>query len=132
MNLKKATKDSWKNYPMPELKAQLPIHRDFTPEEYEYLSYGDIPQQMEDKWFSYLQDDWLYFHRSWTGLCIFQVRLEKIGASYRIGENWMNKDLEKGALFLNRNDSEVANILLILIHGIIHRNSQKNSIADLM
>jgi hypothetical protein len=29
---------------------------------------------MEDKWFVYWKDDCLYFHRSWTGFCIYIVR----------------------------------------------------------
>ena len=31
---------------------------------------------MEDKWFVYWKDDELYFHRSWTGICIYKVKFE--------------------------------------------------------
>ncbi|MGB6299866.1 MAG: hypothetical protein WBF90_27350 [Rivularia sp. (in: cyanobacteria)] len=75
MHPKKATRSDWKIQPMPELKTQLQVEEVFTKEEYEYLSWGLIPKRMEDKWFIYLEDNWLYFHRSWSGFCIFKVRL---------------------------------------------------------
>ncbi len=94
MNPEKATRDSWKTQPIPELNTQLQLERTFTLKEYEHLSWGQIPQEMEDKWFTYLEDDWLYFHRSWTGFCIYQVSLKQIGDNYIVGEAWVNRDPE--------------------------------------
>ncbi len=37
------------------------------------LRRGHIPQEMEDKWFWYMEGDTLYAHRSWTGFCIYRV-----------------------------------------------------------
>ena len=34
---------------------------------------GLMPEQMEDKWFIFWEDDTLFFHRSWTGFCIYVV-----------------------------------------------------------
>ena len=28
----------------------------------------------EDKWFIYWENDTLFFHRSWTGVCVYIVR----------------------------------------------------------
>ncbi|NJM22755.1 MAG: hypothetical protein HC907_30645 [Richelia sp. SM1_7_0] len=92
MNLKKATRSDWKIQPMPELKTWLQIEEIFTKEEYIYLTWGLIPMSMDDKWFIYVEDDWLYFHRSWTGDCIFQVRLERFEDGYLIAEAWVNCD----------------------------------------
>lgn len=41
------------------------------------LQQGVIPQQMEDKWFIYYSERRLYFHRSWTGNCIYILRFEE-------------------------------------------------------
>ncbi len=90
MNPKKATRSDWKIQPMPELKTRLQVEEIFTKEEYEYLTWGLIPMSMDDKWFIYLEDDWLYYHRSWTGYCVFQVRLERFEDGYSIAEAWVN------------------------------------------
>jgi hypothetical protein len=45
---------------------------------------------MEDKWFVYCKDDWLYFHRSWTGAGIFGVQFDSQGV--RVIDSWMTAD----------------------------------------
>jgi putative phosphoesterase len=87
-----ATRASWKIQPMPEARNALPFTRDFSATEYERLRRGLIPRDMDDHWFVYLEDDWLYWHRSWTGFCIFQVRLEPVGGDWRAVEVWVNGD----------------------------------------
>ena len=47
---------------------------------------------MEDRWFIFLEDATLFFHRSWSGFCIVQVRLAPVGASYTIAEVLVNRD----------------------------------------
>ncbi len=54
----------------------LPFYMEFSQEEKELLEYGNIPQQMEDKWFSYLENNVIHFLRSWTGIEIFKANLE--------------------------------------------------------
>ena len=49
----------------------------FTDEQFEKITNGLIPEEMEDKWFIFFEDDWLYFHRSWTGNCQFKLRITK-------------------------------------------------------
>ena len=95
MHPKKATRSDWKIQPMPELKIRLQVEEIFTKEEYKYLTWGFIPVSMDDKWFFYLEDDWLHIHRSWKGYCIFQVRLEKFEDGYSIAEAWVNSDPEQ-------------------------------------
>ena len=103
MHPKKATRSDWKIEPMPELKTQLQVEEIFTKEEYEYLSWGLIPKRMEDKWFIYLKEDWLNFHRSWTGFCIFKVRLERFEDGYKIAEAWVNSDPEQQFRYVDNN-----------------------------
>jgi hypothetical protein len=47
---------------------------------------------MEDRWHVFFNDPWLTFVRSWTGFCVYKVRLEKHDAEYRITEVWVNRD----------------------------------------
>jgi hypothetical protein len=50
---------------------------------------------MDDKWFIFFEKGWLYFHRSWTGHCIYAVRLDGSPAGVRIVEAWANRDREQ-------------------------------------
>jgi O-acetyl-ADP-ribose deacetylase (regulator of RNase III) len=87
-----ATRDSWKAQPLPEARARLPFARDFDGEQHGRIALGIVPKQMEDKWFIFLEDDWLLFHRSWTGVCVYAVRLRRAGPGSVVEEAWANRD----------------------------------------
>jgi hypothetical protein len=90
---KVATRESRKKVlPMPASKSRLSIKREFTQEEYNRIALGLIPLSMDEKWFIFLENDWLYFHRSWTGACIYQLRLENHEGNYSVAEAWVNRD----------------------------------------
>jgi len=147
MHPKIATRSDWKIQPMSELRTRLQVEEIFTKEEYKYLTWGFIPVSMDDKWFFYLEDDWLHIHRSWKGFCIFQVRLEKFEDGYSIAEAWVNDDPEQRydkfilfwITFLIRQNQEkdyccarviIAFFILIYFPDIsvsLNQNNQKNS-----
>ena len=90
--LKAATRHSWKTQALPEARARIPFARDFDARERGRIAAGIVPQQMEDKWFIFQEDDWLFFHRSWTGVCIYAVRLGYVGLGSTVEEAWANRD----------------------------------------
>ena len=49
-----AVKADWKTEPMPEQKESFILKRDFTKEELANLRRGNVPREMEDKWFFYI------------------------------------------------------------------------------
>ena len=53
---------------------------------------GLIPRQMEDKWFIYFHEEWLYFLRSWTGAYVFALRLDGSPAGVRVTDSWVNRE----------------------------------------
>jgi hypothetical protein len=53
----------------------IPYEDRFTETEYETLQEGLIPREMENKWFIYFDEPYLFFHRSWTGKPVYRVRL---------------------------------------------------------
>jgi len=67
----------------------------FTDAEAERLRQGLKPCEMEDKWFIYFQDGWLYLHRSWTGAQIYWLKLDGSQAGVRVTESWVNRDPEQ-------------------------------------
>ena len=68
-----AVKGDWKTSEMPAKHDTFILDRSFTPEQMKALRKGNIPQEMEDKWFWYMEGDTLFAHRSWTGFCIYRI-----------------------------------------------------------
>lgn len=110
-----ATRDSGETKPIPELRALLQLDRTFSRKEYQKIKQGVIPRDMDDKWFIFLEEDWLYLHRR-SGNCIYQVRLEPAGAGCRIAEAWVNRDPKQ---YNCTDDKYDAKFLLWLIDAII-------------
>jgi hypothetical protein len=89
---KKVKKGDWHTEQMPSENTILSIQKTFAPEEYGELQKGILPEQMEDKWFIYFEDDRLYFHRSWTGYCTYIAEFEKMEDGYRISRAIANRN----------------------------------------
>lgn len=93
----KATKDDWKTSEMPETKVGLPIDQKYSKEEYNEIKQGYIPKGMEDRLFIYFENDKLYLHRSWTGICVYELNFIKKNEKYIISECYLNgKIAEQG------------------------------------
>ena len=73
LNGKVAKKDDWKISEMPEKQETFILRRHFNGVQMDALRRGHIPEEMEDKWFWYMEGDTLYAHRSWTGFCIYKI-----------------------------------------------------------
>lgn len=69
------TKNDWEIYPMPAQTTQFVIKRKFSDAQIARLKRGHLPEEMEDRWFYYYEDGKVYFHRSWSGNCIYIVEL---------------------------------------------------------
>jgi hypothetical protein len=55
------------------------------------LKRGIEPQSMEDRWHIFFKDPWLYFARSWTGFCVYKIRM-RMDKPHEIEEAWANRD----------------------------------------
>ena len=88
----KARPDSWQTRPMPPSVGLVPFAESYSTEEYAAIVRGLVPQEMEDKWFIYEDSGAVYFHRSWSGVCIYRVRFEAAGDRYQIVEVLVNRD----------------------------------------
>jgi len=84
-----ADRSSWKNLPLSSQRDKLKLKRAFSKDEYGRLSKGLIPEGMEDKWFIFMENNVLYFHRSWTGFCIYEAHFD---GNQKIQEVWVNRD----------------------------------------
>jgi len=87
-----AVRSSWKTLPLPSARRPLDLQGMFSDLEAEQIREGLIPDAMEDKWFVFAEEGWVYFHRSWTGACIYWIKLDGSPAGARITESWVNTD----------------------------------------
>lgn len=78
--------------PLPKLRVQLPFERNFTEAEVLRLKRGIEPQSMEDRWHILFKDPWLHFVRSWTGFCVYKVRVESDPAGCKVSEAWASRE----------------------------------------
>lgn len=112
-----ATRQSWSNLqPLPVQRSTLSLQREFTEPEYERLCDGLIPDRMEDKWFIFLEDDILCVHRSWTGYCIYQLRLTRADSKYAISRALVNRDPNQYTWVDDRYDEK---LLMFLIDHLL-------------
>ena len=106
---------------MPQGCRHLTFRHTYSPAEFEIISMGLIPKEMEDKWFIYYDPPWLYLHRSWTGYCIYKVRFEVHDGSAAVAETLVNRD---PAQYTETDDRRDEAILQRLIDWLLTINGQ--------
>jgi hypothetical protein len=111
-----ATRDSWKHRPLPDARAALAYARTFDRAEHARLQRGLVPDQMEDKWFIFLDGERLFFHRSWTGTCIYAVKLRAAGEGVAVEEAWANRAPEE---YRETDDAYDAKVLGFLVERLL-------------
>jgi len=84
----------------------------FTKEHIDKIIQGFIPKAMEDKWFIYSKDNWIFFHRSWTGQGIYKAEIKYINGRYIIDDFYAERNVER---YSNTDDLFDIHILHILI-----------------
>ncbi|HEX6747550.1 MAG TPA: hypothetical protein VF092_09705 [Longimicrobium sp.] len=80
-----ATADSWRREPFTNGVA-LRYRASFDEAEFARLREGLVPVVMEDKWFVYYDEPYLFFHRSWTGLPVYRIELKVTPAGAKVVE----------------------------------------------
>ena len=88
----RASRTSWKTLPPPPQREPLDFAAVFDDAGTELLVLGLVPREMEDKWFIYFEQGWLFLHRSWTGACIYGVQLERSPEGARVVDSWVSRD----------------------------------------
>jgi hypothetical protein len=95
--------------PLPPQRARLPFERRYTAAEWRALSRGLVPSGWDDRWFIHLEGRSLFFHRSWTGICVYEVLFQRARGGWEVREALVNQapdqygetDLEQEAAWLN-------------------------------
>lgn len=108
----KAKKGSWEILPMPEKRKAIPFKALYTGADAENIVNGFIPRQMEDKWFIYYKDNQLYFHRSWTGICVYIVKFNVLDTGMTVSETLINND--KSQYISDDTKAELSTLLFVI------------------
>jgi len=118
----KVQKSDGKTNPMSQTREKVEFEKIYTDLDAELITLGSVPESMDDKWFVYSKDGWVYLHRSWTGDCIFMLKLDGCSAGVRITEAWVEKDQSK---FNNTDMAISVSIIESILDGVITRNAIK-------
>jgi hypothetical protein len=119
---KSATKADWRIKKLPSKRTSIALDRRFSPDEIQHIKAGLIPEEMEDKWFIYWQDDTLFFHRSWTGFCLFVVQFLKDGEWYRMRTAELNRNPKQ---YTETSDAKDASLISYLIDVLLlHKEAE--------
>jgi hypothetical protein len=116
---KPATKASWTTLEAPTARAPLEYQYVFDDADADRMREGLIPEAMEDKWFVYFDNGWLYLHRSWTGSLIYWLKLDGCPSGVRVIESWVNRDTEQ---YAETDISYDRSLLDFLLRGLILRH----------
>lgn len=116
-----AQRTDWKALEMPERRARLSVERVFTRDEFARLCFGVVPRSMEDKWFVFFESPWLHVHRSWTGVCVYQIRIAQAASGVEIAEVIVNRESEQSG---EPDEKADAQRLLFLLDSILQRNAR--------
>ena len=113
MNTAKLT--DWKTERLPIKRTTIALDRAYSPDDMERIRYGIVLQHMEDKWFIFGEDNTLYFHRSWTGVCVYVVRFSEETDGCRMVEADVNRDPEQYSETSDERDAEMIYYLVDLL-----------------
>jgi hypothetical protein len=122
-----ATRESWKVSPLPEIRTELGFAESYTTAEFEVIKRGLIPEEMEDKWFVFFEEPWLYFHRSWTGAGIYGVEFQSSAEGATVVASWVSRDAKRYEAARTEHDRAV---LTFLIDALLLRKAVSFPVRD--
>ena len=108
-------REDWKTEIMPNETASFDINKEISKTEYARMILGYKPKQMEDKWFAFVENDKLFFHRSWSGFCIYETEICKIEKGYLLSRTLVNRKVEEYKETNIEKDKELLHFLIDVI-----------------
>jgi len=113
--------------PMPDSNAELKCNRFYNRRHLEKINLGYEAQVMEEKWNIYREGEWLYLHRSWTGLMIFKAHFTPVENGELLDKIVVNRDKSQ---YLSTDDEKDKALALLLIDKLAIRPVRKGRPPD--
>ena len=105
--------------PIPVEKADLGYQKVFRAVDAKKIMSGYKPEDVDDRWFIYCEDSWVYFVRSWTGYHIFGFKLAASpDGSSSVIASWANRNIDEYQFKSKENDIQTINDLINGIFGV--------------
>lgn len=132
--MKRAKESDWKRRDFPAQYVTVLFNRAFTQDEMNLITMGIIPAEMEDKWFIYWKEERLYFHRSWTGACMYIVRFKQEGDYFKMYQADVNRDTEEYGETDNNRDIRSINTLIdrLLLKNKVSISQSGDELTDML
>lgn len=109
-----ATRESWEIVPIINPQP-LDINIQISDRHFFEIKKGLVPRDMDDRWFIYYENEWLYFHRSWTGFGFYKAKLNKTKEGYSINEFWVERNNVEITLEKDQYDLETFRLLIEIV-----------------
>jgi hypothetical protein len=101
--MRNAQASDWNTQPLPEKFVEVKLDIKLNIKQSEAVIQGFIPEEMEEKWFCYFENNILYQYRSWTGFCIDEIYFVAEGRELRAVSAKINREPEQ---YLNTDITE--------------------------
>ena len=99
--------------PIPVEKAALGYQKFFRTVDANKIMSGYKPEDMDDRWFIYYEDSWVYFVRSWTGYHIFGFKLAvSTHGTASVVASWANREIDEYQSKSKENDIQTITDLI--------------------
>ncbi len=127
-----ATRQDWDTKPLPDAHTSINVHRDFSFGEMARIEAGLLPEAMEDKWFIYFEGNHLYFHRSWSGVCVYIGHFVENDGVYTMTSIDANRDADEYSGIDDGYDVKMVFFLidLLLLGKDVEFPDQRASVAE--
>ena len=111
-----ATRGIWRTQPilMPEPLAEF--GGTWTDAEWERITTGLIPEEMEDKWFVFSSEGRLHLARSWTGHTIYEIGFRRAHEGWTVTDALVTGD---ESIYARSDDETEQHNVLNLINGLL-------------
>jgi len=106
------TRSSGRSRPLPPSRTALPLSRTFTHDEYIALALGYKPRSPLEKWFIFMEDETLFFHRAQTGSCIFEAPLARSAENVTLRAAQVNREPQQYRSTDDEYDAALLNYLI--------------------
>jgi 8-oxo-dGTP diphosphatase len=86
-------RSDWRNKALPNQHCRVELNITFSRMQAACIMLGYLPEEMEEKWFSFYENNVLYQHSSWTHICVDEIYFTELAdGSFKATHALVNRD----------------------------------------
>lgn len=111
----KVNKEDWNDIKNTDVECyKFPISINLNKNKASKLIAGFCPVNMEDKWFVYEENSFIYMHRSWTGNFIAKIYYVILTDGIELTDIFINSDINQFKFDKTNSEMEIKELIDIL------------------